>query len=869
VTAVGGTEFNEGNGAYWASANTANGGSALSWIPEIAWNDSVERNALAATGGGASEFFAKPFWQTGPGVPSDSARDLPDVAFASSPDHDGYEIYTGGAFQVVGGTSCASPVFAGIVALLNQYVAAHGSPAPSGLGNINSTLYRLAQVTGDVFHDVTTGNNTVNCVQSSPDCVNDQLGYNAGAGYDLATGLGSVDAWRLVTEWASAATAATTVTTLTADPASFLLSDTVQLTATVTGVAAAASPTGTVAFFTTTGPLGTANLAAGGQTATLSLTGAQLAAGTGTVTALYGGDGLFNTSAATTTATPILPASGPLVVPSVTPMPVTGQESGGITTWVYGVSLIEKAGVATTLTKFTIDGQSQPLFFWDDTYIAANGTVTTGTISEYGTGVPAPGNHVFHFEGADMAGNNPWSQDLTVPFVLSTGAASPSLEPSIALTGIPTTISQDPTQNPACQWSFQLILQEQAGFEVDLLELTWSTGNYAADGIQQLFGTTQLAPYGMLRANICRGGAAGSDTYSLAGVAENIGLAVANASLTFQGPASNPATLSVTPAAVNLSTADSSQPAGATLNLNFAGGAPKWTAQILPASLASSWLTVSPLSGSGSAHLQLQAAAGLSNGAYQAIVAIQPSGANPQSVTVPVTFVVGAANTLSIEQAFNAASESNTYAPGMTMTVVGSQLAPASQQASGVPLPLNMQGVSATVNGVAAPLFLVSPTQLNIQIPYETTLGTAVLAINNNGKVASFPLPVTIAAPGVFAAADGSLLPSSTGRQGQEVVAYVTGAGDNTPALVTGAAPPAGIPLTLLPQPILPVEVTVGGIPATLVFDGTPSGEVGVTQINFIIPASVPTGVQPVVVTVGGVASSPVTLNVTAANQMP
>src|SRR5579862_5855174 len=87
ITGVGGTRFSEGNANYWASTNSANGASALSYIPEIVWNDSVERNQLAASGGGASALFTKPVWQTGPGVPADNARDVPDVALAASPDH--------------------------------------------------------------------------------------------------------------------------------------------------------------------------------------------------------------------------------------------------------------------------------------------------------------------------------------------------------------------------------------------------------------------------------------------------------------------------------------------------------------------------------------------------------------------------------------------------------------------------------------------------------------------------------------------------------------------------------------------------------------------------------------------------------------
>jgi len=867
VTAVGGTEFDEGSGTYWSSTNTANGGSALSYIPETAWNDSVERNGLAATGGGASAFFAKPFWQTGPGVPNDNARDLPDVAFSSSPDHDGYEVYTGGALQVYGGTSFASPVFAGMVALLSQYLAAHGASAPAGLGNINPALYGLAQATTDVFHDVTTGTNMVPCVQSSPECNNGLLGYSAGPGYDPATGLGSVDVFRLVTEWTNGSTAATT-TTLTANPSSIALSDTVQLTATVTAAGAQTVPTGTVAFFTDNNPIGTVALAASGQTATgaISATASALAAGNGTVTALYSGDAAFSASAGSTAVTLKLPASGSLVVPSVTPDPVPQQGPASSPSWTFSMTLTEKAGVATTLTAFLIDGKPQPLIFFEDSYIAANGTVVSGVITYLGQqpGNGMPGSHIFHFEGADIGGQL-WSQDLTIPFLAGPGATIPSLAPSVTLASTPTTVSQDPTQPPYCQWSHELIVQEQSGYAMDLVNLTWATGSYAADGIQQLFGTTQLAPFGMLRGTVCRTATPGAtDTYQLVASGE-VAIVFPTLQVSFAGPAVNPAAFSVSPAAINLSAPDTTHPASATVNLSFTGGAPPWTLQILPANRATSWLTVSPSSGSGQAQLQLQAAAGLSKGVYTAIVAIQPSGATPQSIGVPVTFVVGASDALSISGAANAASNGQTFAPGMILSVYGSQLAPAQEQDATLPVALSLQGVSATVNGVSAPLYYVSPTQFNIQIPYETGLGTAVLGVNNNGKVTSFPFPVAIAAPGIFAAGDGSLAPSSAGQQGQILTAYITGAGALNPAIATGAAPPSGVPAYSLPQPILPVALTVGGVPAILTFVGEPSWAAGVLQINFAIPANAPLGAQPVVVTVGGVASPAATVNVTAA----
>ena len=79
-TAVGGTEFNEGNGDYWNNRNNLSGGSAVSYIPETAWNDSTLLNGLVGGGGGASVLFPKPAWQVAPGVPNDGARDLPDIS---------------------------------------------------------------------------------------------------------------------------------------------------------------------------------------------------------------------------------------------------------------------------------------------------------------------------------------------------------------------------------------------------------------------------------------------------------------------------------------------------------------------------------------------------------------------------------------------------------------------------------------------------------------------------------------------------------------------------------------------------------------------------------------------------------------------
>ncbi|HMC61067.1 MAG TPA: S53 family peptidase [Candidatus Solibacter sp.] len=161
VTGIGGTTLSEGSAQYWTAANNANGGSVLSYIPEAVWNDSTQGNP-AAGGGGASTVFAQPTWQTGPGVPGNGARNVPDISLAASADHDGYMVYSGGQLAVFGGTSAGTPSFAGIAVLLNHYLVSTGAQTVPGIGNMNPRLYALAQSGTGVFHDVTAGDNIVN-----------------------------------------------------------------------------------------------------------------------------------------------------------------------------------------------------------------------------------------------------------------------------------------------------------------------------------------------------------------------------------------------------------------------------------------------------------------------------------------------------------------------------------------------------------------------------------------------------------------------------------------------------------------------------------------------------------------------------------
>jgi uncharacterized protein (TIGR03437 family) len=196
VTGVGGTTLAEGFGTtFWSQSNGPYyGNSVLSYVPEVGWNDSSSSH-IASSGGGMSTIYPRPAWQSAPGVPGGNVRLVPDVAMAASANHDGYFTFESGGIGISGGTSAATPVFAGIVLLMNQYLGVNG------LGNINPNLYKLASTVSGVFHDATTGSNFVACVTGTKGCVGGTLGYSAGAGYDMVTGLGSVDAYNMMRAW--------------------------------------------------------------------------------------------------------------------------------------------------------------------------------------------------------------------------------------------------------------------------------------------------------------------------------------------------------------------------------------------------------------------------------------------------------------------------------------------------------------------------------------------------------------------------------------------------------------------------------------------------------------------------------------------
>lgn len=281
ATCVGGTEFADAASpsTYWNSGNSSTFGSAKSYIPEGGWNEPLSGSATqtASSGGGVSSFIATPSWQTGTGVPSARlGRYTPDISFSGSC-HDGYfACYaagggdcvsgTSGAFSFVYfcGTSAAAPTMAGVAAQLDQKLG-------FSVGNLNPELYQLAASIPSAFHDVTVATSGVaGCSVTTPSMCNNsipgpssltggQAGYLVTTGYDLVTGLGSLDVMNFLNNFSDPLIAPS----ITVTPSATIINVLEPLSVTVTVNGGAGNPT----------PSGSVRITIGDYTADPPLTG--------------------------------------------------------------------------------------------------------------------------------------------------------------------------------------------------------------------------------------------------------------------------------------------------------------------------------------------------------------------------------------------------------------------------------------------------------------------------------------------------------------------------------------------------------------------------------------------------------------------
>jgi hypothetical protein len=448
--AVGGTMFNE-HGAdttYWLPPSNLDA-TAISYIPENVWNESSASAGLWAGSGGASagniqsgfgttSGVPKPNWQSGDtlNIPQDGVRDLPDVSLTSA-SHDGYLLCLEGScvpdnegfisLYLIGGTSAAAPSFAAIMALVNDQNSRNTGELRQGLANYvtyllaatqaeypsqcNGSNTSAAPAASCIFNDVTVGNNVVPGELGS--------NYAAGVGFDLATGLGSINVGNLVSQWNSV-TFRPTATTLALTPLTNIShGSSVGVNISVAPNSGTGVPTGNVSLMATAGPvisLDKFTLSNGMAVQSTS----QLPGGTYDVVAHYAGDATF------------APSDSPLVQVTVGPEAsattvsvLTGDQNGNpvpFTSGPFGSFVYLRADVA---------GQS------------GNG-IATGNITFIDTFGAIPGGTTFRL---NTQGNTATPNGITT-FDSGTHTISASYEGDVSFNASTTTQSQTFTITP-------------------------------------------------------------------------------------------------------------------------------------------------------------------------------------------------------------------------------------------------------------------------------------------------------------------------------------------------------------------------------------------------------------------------------------
>ena len=200
-------------------------------------------------------------------------------------------------------------------------------------------------------------------------------------------------------------------------------------------------------------------------------------------------------------------------------------------------------------------------------------------------------------------------------------------------------------------------------------------------------------------------------------------------------------------------------------------------------------------------------------------------------------------------------------APGTIASVYGNQLATSASGSPGPPLLTQFQGTSIMTGALGAPLFYVSPQQVNIQIPFELAPNQFYPVVATLNGLSSVPdkFLVAPATPGVIAFPDGTakaqhadgsfVSASSPAKPGETLAIYLVGMGLTNPAVASGVGPPFN------PHPVVtsPPTVTIDGTQASLQFPGgLVGGSVGLYQINFTVPTGARTGTLNLVVTQNG-----------------
>ncbi len=392
VLGIGGTTLTTGTGGAWSN--------------ESGWGSGTTSDANGGSGGGISTIFSKPAYQSGVTL-GGSFRTVPDVSLDADPNsgvpvYDKYDNGTTTPWDQFGGTSLASPMWAGVLAIANQ------GRVNAGLGTLDGpteTLPKIYALPKADFHDVTTGNN----------------GYAAGTGYDLVTGLGTPIVNLLVQDLVGTTTAVPVISSLAVSPTSAVVSTPITLTA--TGVTVSSGTIAAVKFYQESN--GTAGLqigsdtlvGTGSQSGTTWTLGSTAAASAGTYTYYAVATDALNTSSATASTTLAVVASATPVIGGFSLSPATVIVGGSTVLTATGVSEIG-GGTVTGVNFYTETNGTAGLQIGSDTLVAAGAQAgTTWTAPTTGA---ALGTYTYYAVATDAASVNSAVATATLAVTTST-----------------------------------------------------------------------------------------------------------------------------------------------------------------------------------------------------------------------------------------------------------------------------------------------------------------------------------------------------------------------------------------------------------------------------------------------------------------
>lgn len=261
-------------------------------------------------------------------------------------------------------------------------------------------------------------------------------------------------------------------------------------------------------------------------------------------------------------------------------------------------------------------------------------------------------------------------------------------------------------------------------------------------------------------------------------------------------------------------------------------------------------------------------------------VFVPASGAG---LSLPQNFVIGPAPSINTGGVVSSAYPlgGSKGSPGALITIYGANLAGATESAAQFPnefpLPGTIGGVTVIIGDFAAPIYSITPGAINVQVPYEEPIRGEDLIVQVNGSSATTLLDIAAVTPALFsmdesgsgqgaieiantatiAAPAGAFPASQPASPGGYLEIYCTGLGAVSPPVPDGAAAPTS-PLTAT---VRTPTLTIGGLPATVLFSGLTPGLAGLYVVDVQIPANVATGnAVPVTLTIGGVTSNTVTV---------